>query len=192
MDLKVAKAIAVEKCYLLQPYCEIIKIAGGIRRKKPFPHDIEIVVMPKKEIITTDLFDTKKEVRSMDFISVANRLGDIVKGKAEEKMMQTMLPEKIMLDLFIPDDFDYYRQYAIRTGSKEYAQKVIASGWLKIGWCGSNMGLRKQSDCISKTMYGKNFWICTNALAEKPPVWDSEESFFRWLKVKWVKPELRN
>lgn len=189
MDLKIAKSIAVDKCYLLQPYCEIIKIAGGVRRKVPFPHDIEIVVMPKKDIVT-DLFG--KGVRSVDFINVANRLGEIIKGKASEKMMQIMLPEKIMLDLFIPDEWDYWRQFAIRTGSRDYSQNVIANAWLKLGWCGSNMGLRKQDDCLRKMMGGKPFWVCTNPKGEKPPAWASEEEFFSWLKVKWIKPEQRS
>ena len=73
------------------------------------------------------------------------------------KYMQIKLRENIILDLFMPDDFDYYRQYAIRTGSADYAAKIIATGWKKKGWCGSDKGLRKISDCVeTKTPDGKS------------------------------------
>ena len=103
------------------------------------------------------------------------------------------MPQDINLDLFIPDDFDYYRQYAIRTGSDDYAAKVIATGWKKKGWCGSDKGLRKISDCIeTKTPDGKSKWKCVKANAELPPVWQSEEQFFEWLGIKYLPPNRRN
>jgi hypothetical protein len=129
---------------------------------------------------------------SKGFIDIVNSLGKIVKGKADGKMMQIQL-QGIMLDLFIPDDFDYYRQYAIRTGSADYSFKVIANGWKNIGWCGSDKGLRKMSDCIgTKQPDGKIKWKCINKNAELPPVWKSEEEFFQWIKVPIVKPQFRN
>jgi DNA polymerase/3'-5' exonuclease PolX len=197
MPLKQAQDIAVAVCYKLQPYCEKINIAGSVRRHKPEVKDIEIICQPKiiEEIVQVDMFkaDFKKSIHPY-FIREVNNLGNIVKGFAIGKYLQIELPDKsfFMLDLFIPDDFDYYRQYAIRTGSAEYAANVIATGWRKIGWCGSDKGLRKMSDCIrTQTADGKTKWKCLRADADLPPVWQSEEEFFDWIKVKVIHPSKR-
>ena len=197
MKLEKAKDIAVKICYQLQPYCDKINIAGSIRRKKSEVKDIEIICVPKLDIVCQDnLFGEQSEgikILSEGFIKTVTSLGNIKKGKPEGKMMQIELPEWIMLDLFIPDDFDYYRQYAIRTGSAIYSHQVIAAGWLKIGWCGvSGIGLRRQSDCEGiKQPDGKIKWKLINKEGEKPPVWESEKEFFDWLKVPFINPVSR-
>lgn len=199
MKLVDAKIIALNIWSLLKPHCDVCKIAGSIRREKHDVKDIEIVCLPKDETIevpAVDMFSqpTIGTVRSIKFCDIVNGLGKIVKGNAEGKYMQIhLIAENINLDLFMPDDFDFYRQFAIRTGSADYTAKVIAGGWKKIGWCGSDKGLRKISDCINhKTPDNKGRWICFNPEAEKPPVWKSEQEFFDWIKVKWIAPKLRN
>jgi DNA polymerase/3'-5' exonuclease PolX len=192
IPLSVAQKIAVNICYKLQPYCEKINIAGSVRRQKLQVKDIEIVCIPKVEVLK-DMFGWDEGIiRSVEFSKIVNELGKIIKGNSDGKYIQIELPEGVNLDLFIPDDFDYYRQYAIRTGSADYSAKVIAGGWRKIGWCGSDKGLRKMSDCVeSKTPDGKSKWKCINADAGLPPVWKSEEHFFEWLNVKWLHPSQR-
>lgn len=190
--LEVAQKIAVEICYKLQPFCEKINIAGSVRRRKPEVKDIEIVCVPKQET-QYDMFGTPfTSGRSTGFRDSVLALGEIIKGGTNGKYIQIKLPQGINLDLFIPDDFDYYRQYAIRTGSADYAAKVIATGWKKKGWCGSDKGLRKISDCIeTKTPDGKSKWKCVKQNAELPPVWQSEEQFFEWLGIKYLQPKER-
>lgn len=83
-----------------------------------------------------------------NFVELVKSLGRVIKGKPDGRYMQIELPQRINLDLFMPEADDYFRQYAIRTGSAEYAAYTIAGGWRKIGWCGSDQGLRKTSDCI--------------------------------------------
>ena len=192
LGLSAATKIAVDICYKLQPFCEKINIAGSVRRKKKEPKDIEIICIPNKEI-QRDMFGVPfASVRSVEFKNAVRFLGKIIKGNSNGKYMQIELPECINLDLFIPDDFDYYRQYAIRTGSADYAAKVIATGWKKKGWCGSDKGLRKISDCIeTKTPDGKSKWKCVKPDAELPPVWKSEEEFFNWINVKMLPPHER-
>lgn len=189
MLLKQAETIAVATCYKLQPYCTKINIAGSIRRKKKEVKDIEIICLPKSEK-SKDLFGGEGEIiRSKKFIETVNSLGKIIKGNASGKMIQIELPEGINLDLFVPDDFDYYRQYAIRTGSADYAHKVIAAGWKKQGWCGSDKGLRRMTDCNKMlTADGQYKWICFRKDAVLPPVWQSEEEFFKWIRVPFEKP----
>jgi DNA polymerase/3'-5' exonuclease PolX len=47
MKLEDATVLAAEVCDLLRPACSRIEIAGGVRRGKAEPHDIEIVATPK-------------------------------------------------------------------------------------------------------------------------------------------------
>lgn len=195
MKLLEAKAIAIEKCYALQPYCSKVNIAGSVRRLAPDVKDIEVVCTPKyDEHENADLFGalTTVKVLSQGFVKVFNSLGEVVKGKANGRYAQIKLPEGINLDLFMPEVNDYYRQYAIRTGSAEYASYVIAHGWRVNGWVGTENGLRKQSQCLEKKLPdGKSKWICEHPNPSVPPVWENEESFFKWLGVPYRHPKDR-
>lgn len=196
MELIKAKEIADKLVNLLTPYSKIINIAGSIRREKPEVKDIEIVCLPKKvQGGQVDIFDESPQdmIVSTEFIRTVYSLGTVLKGKATGRYMQIVLPEGINLDLFIPEESDFFRQYVIRTGSGDYSHKVIATGWKKFGWVGSDLGLRKMSDCVeTKLPDGKSKWKCVKPNAELPPVWTSEEHFFEWLGIKWIDPTLRN
>lgn len=197
MQLKDAQAIAVSVGNTLLPYCDRLNIAGSIRRRKPEVKDIEIVCLPKQiEQGQASMFDTGPlpTIVNPEFSQLVMSLGEVVKGKPDGKYMQIKLSAGIVLDLFMPDTFDYYRQYAIRTGSADYSAKIIAGGWKKLGWCGSDQGLRRTRDCIEikDGNSGKSKWKCVTVNAEKPPVWDSEEAFFAWLQVPYLKPEQRS
>lgn len=194
MNLSHAQKIAVATCTLLQPYCDKIHIAGSIRRKKAEVKDVEIVCLPKTEAITTnDLFGSGEPKYDIitGFTTTVLSLGEVVKGNTRGRYMQIKMPE-ITLDLFMPLADDFYRQYAIRTGSAEYAQKVIATGWKKIGWCGSDIGLRRIEDCSEhKQPDGKIKYKCERNKNNLPPIWVSEEQFFQWINVPFIAPELR-
>lgn len=198
MELSKAKEIAIEVGKKLQPHCNIIHIAGSIRRKKPEVKDIEIVCLPKIHEIDNgfDLFGKKHApslMRTNEFINEVGMLGKIEKGNPEGRYVKIILPELINLDLFIPDPPDFYRQYAIRTGSADYAFKVIANGWRKKGWVGSDLGLRLEKDCLeTKQPDGKSKWTCVRNKNNTPPIWQSEIEFFEWINVPYVKPEFRN
>ncbi len=47
MNYELAIRYATEIIELLSPFCNRIEIAGGIRRRKQIPHDIEIVCIPR-------------------------------------------------------------------------------------------------------------------------------------------------
>ena len=190
-----AKKIADGLVELLQPHCDELFIAGSIRRKKEIIGDVELVCLPKQiEISEGDLFDVvTTKITDPAFGEAVNSLGKIVKGKYDGKYMQIELASGINLDLFMPSDFDMYRTLAVRTGSADYSFKVIATGWKRIGFCGSDVGLRKISDCEgTKTSDGKTKYKCVNPDAELPPHWKSEKEFFDWIKVPYVEPEFRN
>lgn len=194
MEIQEALAIANEIVASLSPYCEIINIAGSCRRGSPIVKDIEIVCLPQTKIVKDVFGEERKRIRTKEFVSYVEALGKRIKGSIRDgKYVQIDLKQGILLDLFIPHSFDYYRQFAIRTGSANYSAKVIAVGWRRKGWCGSDVGLRKMSDCIEiKTPDGKSKWKCVNPQAELPPVWNSEEEFFNWINVKWIEPALRS
>lgn len=198
MQYQQARDIAINIFKKLQPYCKVVDIAGSVRREKPECGDIEILCSPK----TTDIKDLFEEVigkqRMAGFVDIVNSLGVIIKGNPKEgKYIQILLPQNINLDLFIPNEWDYYRQVAIRTGSKDYSHKVLANAWLKKGYCGTDDGLRKQSDCIEKVIGSypdgreKKKWFCVNKNPWKPPAWKDEYEFFKFLDLTWQTPSLR-
>jgi DNA polymerase/3'-5' exonuclease PolX len=197
MDNKVhlseAFQIAENIVKLLKPHCEKIDIAGSIRRKKSEVKDIEIVCLPKL-VALKDMFGYDEGIIRTPLFAkiVENELGKVIKGNSDGKMMVIDLG-MIKLDLFMPDAADYYRQLSIRTGSAEFSHNVIAKGWMKKGWCGTDKGLRKITDCKeTKTPDGKSKWKCIAENPELPPVWQSENEFFEWLGIKYVEPEERN
>jgi DNA polymerase/3'-5' exonuclease PolX len=194
MKLIQAHEIATRIGKQLQPFTEKWHIAGSIRREKLDVKDIEIVCQPNYFDIQPDMFDgAATKAISLNFVKVVSTLGKIIKGKPQGRYMQIELPQRINLDLFMPDPDDYYRQYAIRTGSAEYSHKTIAAGWLKKGWCGSDKGLRRIIDCKEEidTLTNKRTWKCINQNGEKPPVWTSEQEFFDWIGVPLIMPKLR-
>lgn len=193
MILKQAKDIALAIYKQLEPHCLKIDIAGSVRREKPEVKDIEIVCQPRL-IEIKDLFDNTSETkRSGTFILNVANLGQVLKGDIRTgRYVQILLPEQINLDLFIPMPAAYYLQFVVRTGSADYSHKVIANAWRKLGWVGTEDGLRLEKDCYKKDIGGgKNKWICVNEKPELPPVWQSEEELFEWLKVPFVHPSKR-
>ena len=187
-QLAVAHKLASGIVEMLKPHCEKIHIAGSVRRKKPFVKDIEIACQPK-EAVCKDMFGWDEGViRDLDFARIIeNELGHVLKGNSDGRYMQILLAQDINLDLFMPEPHDFYRQFAIRTGSADYSQKVIATGWNKLGWVGTEYGLRRRGDCE----FVSEKWRVLNKNGEKPPVWESEEDFFKWLNILWIEPEKR-
>jgi DNA polymerase/3'-5' exonuclease PolX len=188
MELKQASEIAVAICYKLQPHCELIKIAGSIRRKRTEVKDIELVAAPKVIPVRNLFHQQVGELIDPNFSVLVKNLGTVELGKPDGRYMKILLPEGIKLDLFIPQRSDFYRQYAIRTGSKEYSF-ALAAKWVANGWCGTEDGLRLQSECYKDS---SDKWHCSVKPPTLPPVWESEESFFSFLGIEWIKPEYRN
>jgi DNA polymerase/3'-5' exonuclease PolX len=197
MELRKALYIAGQVVDALAPHCDIINVAGSCRREKPEVKDIEIVALPK--VVTgKDLFGSDvANARSPQFKATAFGLGTVNKGRFDGRYMQIEMKTSagpINLDLFMPEAEDYYRQFAIRTGSAEWTARVIAGGWKLKGWCGTDQGLRLQSECHGERGPDhKMHWKCITAKSEQtlPPVWKSEEEFFKWLGIAWTLPKYR-
>jgi len=186
-----AQHIANRIVQILGPHCDLIHIAGSIRRKQAQVKDIEIVCLPKRDSQNEDLFGAGEEVLSPGFVNaLAGITRLVVKGRPQGRYMEIVLQNcSLVLDLFLPTKNDYCRQLAIRTGSADFSQKVLAHGWRRHGWVGcGELGLRKETDCINKD----DKWKCVKLDGELPPVWKSEEEFFDWIGVNWIPPELRD
>lgn len=190
MLLKQATDIAISIGKKLQPFCYNLNIAGSVRRKKPEVGDIEIICRPIREPAgQAALFGEPVEVVVIrKFSETVKSLGDILMGDPNGRQMKILLPEEIKLDLFIPQDHDYFRIYAIRTGSNQYSNIVIATAWKKKGWVGTEHGLRRIEDCKK---IGEHSWRLVNPNGMKPPLWTSEADFFEWLGVTYLDPRLR-
>lgn len=198
MEYSKAHQIAIKLLRQFEKCCLKSDIAGSVAREKPECKDIEICCLPCFEH-NVDLFGaTETEARSLDFIKLVKSLGIILKGKPEDgRYVQIALTEGINLDLFIPQAHDYYRQYATRIGSRDYSHKVLATAWNKIGWVGTDDGLRMESECYRKAVgivNGKTKFkhFCNSKNPTLPPVWDSEYELFKWLGLDWIPPKNRN
>lgn len=196
MQLQQAQRLANRVVELLAPHCDTIDIAGSIRRERPVVKDVEVVAIPTKVFIEQPgkLFAEPIYAIPVAISNVINQMANrIIKGNINGRYMQIELKGGAMLDLFLPEPKDYYRQLAIRTGSSVYAHKVIANAWLHKGWCGSDMGLRRLEDCIQHETGGdKVKWKCLNPNGELPPMWLSEHDFFSWLGITYIEPTQRD
>jgi DNA polymerase/3'-5' exonuclease PolX len=189
-----AKQIAISAGTSLKQYCEIIHIAGSIRRRKWEIKDVELICIPRyTEQSFFDLFGApiKTKIISTNFIAAVKSLGKIVKGGFDGRYMQVN-HRGTMIDIFIPETHDFFRQYVIRTGSTDYIKNTIGKRWVEMGWCGTDQGLRRQSDCkLIIGAGGKKTWEIDKHNGDRPPAWESEKAFYEWLNLKYLHPRFR-
>jgi len=203
MTYETAYRAFIELGQELYPFCEKIEVAGSVRRALITPtlqekevKDVEIVALPLTE--NSGLFDDAP-VRSKGFCDVLKSNVSILQGDINTGRYLKLLCQKdIKIDLFLPDKYDFYRQFAIRTGSADFAKNVLASGWRKLGWVGTKDGLRRESECAPASAHTelgvsaqKQVWTCKTAKPTLPPVWNSEKEFFDWLGIEYVEPHNR-
>lgn len=102
MELKQATEIAHEIVQALQPFCQKIEVAGSIRRKKPFVHDIDIVLIPANQgSLLVALRDVGTRIKEGSAIVQRQYRG-------------------AMVDFYIATPETWYTLLLIRTGSKEH------------------------------------------------------------------------
>ncbi len=88
MELEKAQIIADQVKNKLAPFCERIEIAGSIRRRRPFVHDIDIVAIPGNQ---------------GQFITMLRDIGTFKIGG--QKVIRVNHPE-IELDVYVADSGD--------------------------------------------------------------------------------------
>lgn len=129
MDYATAARIAERLCKSLEPACEQIQIAGGIRRRKAQPHDIELVAVAKVEPIY-DLYGHEVGERNLleEALDGLVDNGALKRGAKQGPRYKQfiVLPEGIMLDLFVvryPAQWGVI--YSIRTGPAHYSHWLV-------------------------------------------------------------------
>jgi len=128
MDLARANEIACDIKSQLEMYCERIEIAGSIRRKKPFVHDIDMICIPNNQ---------------GQFIAKLQSLGRIKMGG--NKLIRCQLPE-ISLDIYIATPEIWATLLLIRTGSAKHNVMLCTRA--------QKMGMKLHADGSGLTKHG--------------------------------------
>lgn len=122
-----AEHIAVGAMQQLEPHCDVISLAGCLRRRRPTIGGIEIVCVPK-EYESTPLF-------SSGIATVVNQW-EKVRGEPlfPCRYTQRILPEGITLDLFMVHPDGYGLMRARRTGSVDWCRTVLDPALVRAGY----------------------------------------------------------
>lgn len=152
--LELARRLASQVVMALRPYCDVIEVAGSIRRQKAEIGDIEIVCIPKL-LPKFDMFqsETGKE-RHPGFKQAVNQWKFVKGDAAEGKYMQRVMvfeigdeSKEIKIDIFTAKLESWGYILTIRTGSAEFS-KYLAECWKKAGYHGDEGYLKDPDDKI--------------------------------------------
>jgi DNA polymerase/3'-5' exonuclease PolX len=176
MPLKTAQYIAERFMKRLEPFVSIMCIAGSVRRECSEVGDIEIVCVPKDEL-------------SMGLAFPEGFKGMTVNGSRLKRFVYKV-GFKVQIELYITTKEDYGRILAIRTGSSAFSHIEIALRWNRLGWCGTEEGLRRKVECNHKSTW--KIKPEYKVVPTKPPVFDTEEKFFAFLGIGWIHPKARS
>jgi DNA polymerase/3'-5' exonuclease PolX len=169
-----ARAVAARFINYIDTVCLYCSIAGSVRRECEYVGDIEVVIVPRDEFVMGALFPEGYP-------------GMVVNGT---RLKRFKYPESgIQIELYITSVQDYGRILAIRTGSSAYSHH-LAVRWGRIGWAGTEDGLRRKSGCIHKSTWkiDPKYKLCPTL----PPVFDTEEHFFEFLGIEYIHPKARS
>lgn len=116
MELDRAQQVAKVVSLRLAPLCRRIEVAGSVRRRKPFPKDIDFLLIPSQ-----DLWGLNQAIR---------RLGVVAAGG--DKLMR-VLYGNIQLDFYFASEETWATLLLIRTGSAENNIRLCSAAKRK-GW----------------------------------------------------------
>jgi DNA polymerase/3'-5' exonuclease PolX len=176
MELKEARRLAEAAKEKLAPHCLRIEIAGSVRRGKPECGDIDLVVIPRRDIVKEDLFDDKRPERiSAEYVKAVEQW-DRVKGKADGKYTRRELgslaegAEDAEIDIYAATPENWGLILAIRTGSAEFNVKLMIP-WLKAA------GYQVEDGVL---------WLGGERVSVP-----EEQDLFKLAKLGWVEPRER-
>jgi DNA polymerase/3'-5' exonuclease PolX len=176
MDYQEALTKALKYKAALSPFCEVIEIAGSVRRKKSTDiKDVELVCIPKLKPIL-DMFNLDNGAESL----LETNLPEILASwnawpiKNGEKYKQVLFSDGTKLDLFIVTPETWGVQFAIRTGPADYSQWLVTK---------RNGGGALPS--FAQVKHGR-VWVHGEAI-QTP----REIDFFNFLQIPMPEPENR-
>lgn len=172
MELRDAKVKAAGLFEQLSPACEVIAIAGSIRRGHPTPRDIEIVAIPKFRTRQTTLFDGAGDAGNADnLLWEALDAMDLTKIKGADKYRKFIdNNDGVQLDVFTATQDNWGLQYLIRTGSADFSRSILT------------IANRRGYHSEEAVFYDKR---------GQPHYMRSERDVFEFLGLAWIPPEKR-
>ena len=193
MKLNDAQRIASELVELLRPACERIEVAGGVRRRKVEPHDIEIVAHPRFVQRQVDMF-TEEVVPETDAIIEAAKQAGIVcldpDVKRDGPRYKRFLhhDSHAVVELFLVHDPDQWGAiFAVRTGPAEFGRLLVTSrafgGAMPVGMRLAGGWLMKDGQRITTREERDYFWAIGRVPCW-PPAERTEERLRAWLRSK--------
>ena len=123
-----ALALATALQALLEPSCERFLLAGSLRRKKAMVGDIEIVAIPKIEIVTDMFGMPSSQGYSLLNDALARATTITLEKKDGDKFKQFLFrvgEQSIKVDLFLPTVETWGAIATIRTGCAEFSQWLM-------------------------------------------------------------------
>jgi DNA polymerase/3'-5' exonuclease PolX len=170
VELTKAREIADDLKRRLEPVCERVEVAGSIRRQKPNPKDIELLVIPKYNGLA-DMLD--REIQTLMLKGILdcrlNKRGHRVYGPKNKLMLH--IPSGMAVDLFSSTESNWGMALFVRTGPKEW-------------------NIRAMSRLHELRMSGHAYGGISNSAGSEFNCPD-EETIFRYLQWAYVPPERR-
>lgn len=183
MNYETGLALANELVSILRPYSERIEIAGGIRRHKTEPHDIEIVLAPRFEVATYKTLDGQNEY---DLDLTDNQIGKLISSGILEHGDPDRAGKKApcgpkyyrlkykgeKLDIFsVIPPAQWGLVYLIRTGDADFSHAFVTRLW--------KFGLKSVDGCI------------VNAETLETAYTPEETDAFTACRMQYIEPEKR-
>lgn len=132
VSLAEGRAAADSLRLVFGPACERIEVAGSIRRGKPDVGDIELVAVPRVEMVPDGLFDGRAVNRLteiLDRLIVDGLLGthptDPKRGERYSKLIHR--PSGLQVDLFSATRDTFGLIFLIRTGPADYSHRFVTA-----------------------------------------------------------------
>jgi len=175
MELEKAVGIAGRVVQELSPHCERIEVAGSIRRKRPFVHDIDLVCIPS----------------SGAFVTALQSLGQLKVGG--QKVLRVNLPEMISLDVYVATPSTWATLLLIRTGSAKHNVRLCSlakSKGMRLHADGSGLFAITTRPVLPYQESMNNLLAIDDEVGERI-AGDTEESIFAALGRPYKRPEER-
>lgn len=202
MKLNEAQAVANELVESLRTGCERIEVAGSVRRGKPEPKDIEVVVIAKWQVI--EHRDLLGDVYATDRVNLLDDALEHCMGEYGPWDFDTETPRNgpkykrlrnrtrgVCCDLFITTPAAWGTIFTIRTGPGAFSQALVTMAQLIGGFVdGGRLHMHKREYKLVKGEWKPQPCKAGDACTQVATTPD-ERDFFRVLGVPWLEPHER-